>query len=156
MKGQNLFSRKNKKNSISLSSAEFAQRVVKVKGYFLLFSSLLWKYQTHIFSGKKKETTCTLKCCLLADIKKRYGTFISEGCIQQLLECIAPDKIICCVAIFVFWTKTLIFFLFLRKKYSYFSIKNVVSTNLTCLDEALPRSIDKGFTEEIREKHSSW
>ena len=30
MKGQSLFSEKNKKNIISLSSAEFAQRVVKV------------------------------------------------------------------------------------------------------------------------------
>ena len=33
MKCQRLFSRKNKKNVINLSSAEFAKRVVKVKNF---------------------------------------------------------------------------------------------------------------------------
>ena len=40
MKCQILFSGKNKKNIISLSSAENAQRVVKVKDQHMAFSSL--------------------------------------------------------------------------------------------------------------------
>ena len=39
MKCQILFSGKNKKNIINLLSAENAQRVVKVKGQFYVFSS---------------------------------------------------------------------------------------------------------------------
>ena len=41
MKCQILFSRKNKKNIINLSSADFAQRVVKVNLAFLQFTSIL-------------------------------------------------------------------------------------------------------------------
>ena len=49
MKCQILFSGKNKKNNIILSSAENAQRVVKVKAPFTTVAANM-----HLFSQKKK------------------------------------------------------------------------------------------------------
>ena len=47
MKCQILFSGKNKKNIINLSSAENAQRVVKVKDIGVLFNN--WKWWRHAY-----------------------------------------------------------------------------------------------------------
>ena len=47
MKCQKLFSGKNKKNIINLSSAELAQRVVKVKELFNMDLIQPWLYFSH-------------------------------------------------------------------------------------------------------------
>ena len=49
MKCQILFSGKNKKNIINLSSAENAQRVVKVKFYMVPFCMISSRLQTTVF-----------------------------------------------------------------------------------------------------------
>ena len=56
MKCQILFSGKNKKNSIILSSAENAQRVVKVKPlFFYMHTSLFVGYLTGTVRGLVRE-----------------------------------------------------------------------------------------------------
>ena len=54
MKCQSLFARKNKKNNINLSSAEFAQRVVKVKGKVTVEDNILQYFFSFFFIFQRR------------------------------------------------------------------------------------------------------
>ena len=82
MECQNLFSGKNKKNIINLSSFELAQRVVKVK------ISAIFKYFPYFFSLKTdfdvscKETIC-MKCQNLFSGKNKKIIDLSSAELPQ-------------------------------------------------------------------------